>query len=487
MKNRTLVLVVVILFALTQYAGLVPLRAGYNQQVGQEKYPTDSKHMLSSSTWLSGWDFRKAHVITGSAGAGTNYQIEIIVRYGSGSDSGPNVYCNHNCQPSFDDVRFTGDDGVSLLHSWREEVVASDHAVFWVKITDDLSSDVSIYVYYGNPTAVNTNAGDSTFIFFDDFESGVFDLGKWENPGDWQIVTTNVRDGSYAAYCHANASHPTLLCNLTSKNLNYGFTLHVWFRFGANSGLTGVYPGLFRSSTGQQVCSVMVYCDLFCYNHGGGPYLWPGSSLVYSKVYYRMELGFDFQSNKQRCWENRSSIGQLDLWDVLGHSVSRIIYYCPAAGNYSGGDMWLDNCYIRKWIPSEPQHGAWGVEVMLRLSHPADVQMNETDTGQSITWILSGSYPVSYQVRRNGTLIASGPWNSTGEHITVSLNGIVPGVHVYNATIIDFGGDSASDIVVVTVDRVSGLWQASGTMIVITVGALAVIVVLSGLICRLRR
>ena len=149
--------------------------------------------------------------------------------------------------------------------------------------------------------------------------------------------------------------------------------------------------------------------------------------------------------------------------------------------------MWLDNCYIRKWIPSEPQHGAWGVEVMLGLSHPADVHMNETDTGQSITWVLSGSYPVSYQVRRNGTLIASGPWNSTGEHITVSLNGIVPGVHVYNATIIDFGGDSAGDIVVVTVDRVPGLWQAGGTMIVITVGALAVIVVLSGLICRLRR
>ena len=198
-KKRTLVSVVVILFALTQYAGLVPLRAGYNQQVGQQKYPTDSKHVLSSPNWLSGWSFRKAHVITGSAGAGTNYQIEIVAHYGSGSDSGPDVYCNHNCQPSFEDIRFTADDGVSLLHFWREEALASDHAVFWVKITDDLSSDVSIYVYYGNPTAMSTNGGDSTFIFFDDFESGVFDPAKWENPGDWQIVTTDVRDGSYAA------------------------------------------------------------------------------------------------------------------------------------------------------------------------------------------------------------------------------------------------------------------------------------------------
>ena len=55
----------------------------------------------------------------------------------------------------------------------------------------------------------------------------------------------------------------------------------------------------------------------------GAPICGLAASLVYSKVYYRMELGFDFQNNKQRCWENRSSIGQLDLWDVLGHPVSQ--------------------------------------------------------------------------------------------------------------------------------------------------------------------
>lgn len=139
-NSRHFFLVIVSMFLFVQCAALIPIYAGQSSSAYSERNGLAPKARESlSSSWLSGWNFRKAHAIIGSAGAGTNYQIEIITHYGSGNDSGPDVYCNHNCQPSFDDIRFTGDDGVSLLHFWREEAVSSNHAVFWVRVPENLS------------------------------------------------------------------------------------------------------------------------------------------------------------------------------------------------------------------------------------------------------------------------------------------------------------------------------------------------------------
>ena len=491
-KRSNLVVVVVLIFTLTQYAGLAPIRAEYHGSTVEEDNRTHSngKQMLSSSSWLSGWEFRKAHLITGSAGAGNNYQVKIVVHYGPGSDSWADVYCNHNCQSNFGDIRFTADDGISLLHFWREEVVASDHAVFWVQITGNLSLDVSIYVYYGNPTAVSTTNGDATFIFFDDFESGAFNPSKWEDPGEWQIVNTSVHDGLYAAYCNDWAHNQTLWCNLTSKNLNNGFILHVWTRSGA-VGQIGACPGDFMSSAGHEVRSVVFYNGQFCYQQQLNPTPWPANNGVSESTYYRIEVGLDFQDSIQRCWKNGNYMGEVELHDiyygVLYSGVTGITCYSPRPGVWGGQNLYLDDCYIRKWIPNEPQHGPWGLEQgFLDISHPADVHMNETDTGRSITWVLSGLHPADFEVRRNSTLVASGPWNSTGEHITVSLDGLSPGAHEYNATIVGGGGNTVSDVVLVTVDRVSVEPQASWTTISITIGCLAVIVILLGLIYRSR-
>jgi len=71
--------------------------------------------------WLSGWQYRKSHVIESASGAGTNYQVRIKVHYGSGTDSGEDVYLNSHCRTDFGDVRFTDDDGVTLLDYWIEE------------------------------------------------------------------------------------------------------------------------------------------------------------------------------------------------------------------------------------------------------------------------------------------------------------------------------------------------------------------------------
>ena len=592
MSGRHVLFLVVFLSLMVQCTLILPSPLGCPLDLSSPDNDTipQARQSLSSS-WLLGWSFRKSHTIEGSAGAGTDYQIRIVAHYGSGNDSGDDVYLDYKSRIDFDDIRFTDGDGLTLLHYWMEEVAVSDHAVFWVRIGGNLNYTVDIYVYYGNDACSSISNGSATFVFFDDFESGVLSPAKWEDPGDWQIVETNVKHGSYAAYCVAMAPELTLWCNLTSKNLNYGFMLHVWARFGALSGSAG-YPELFRDSDGEQVYSVMVYYGQYCYDHvGSNPTPWPANNTVSSNTYYRTELGVDFQNNKQRCWKSGSYMGEIDLKDISGGSVTEIIYYGPASGYHDGEDVWIDDCLIRKWILDEPRHGAWGTEetgtriddsppvlqglpdrdieagslgnalvwtpadaspssyelyvdgsktrtglwnhtgeaiaadldalllvahnytlvvydssmrsardtVIVTvvdttppvINHLLDIRMNETDTGLSIVWIPSDLYPASWEVRLNGTVIVSGAWNSTGEEIVVSLDGLDPGTYVYSITVTDMGGNSEHDVIVVTVERVPDWWEVFGPFgsvtVIITIGSLAVIVIFAALIFRIRK
>src|SRR3990172_2261025 len=120
-------------------------------------------------TWLTGWSHRKSHVINSATDAGTDYQVKITAHYGSGSDGDDDFYCDSNCKTDFGDIRFTSSDGSTLLSYWMESKTDSDNAVFWVKVTDDLSTTArTIYVYYGKSDATTTSNGGNTFIWFDD-------------------------------------------------------------------------------------------------------------------------------------------------------------------------------------------------------------------------------------------------------------------------------------------------------------------------------
>ena len=126
--------------------------------------------------WLTGWSCRKSHTIDPATGAGQDYQIRVVVHFGSGTDDGENVYLLGWPKTDFGDVRFTDNNGVTLLKYWIEKKVDGDYAVMWVKVNDDLGVyPVKIYIYYYADEIAEDN-GVATFIFFDDFE---VDLSKW--------------------------------------------------------------------------------------------------------------------------------------------------------------------------------------------------------------------------------------------------------------------------------------------------------------------
>ena len=128
--------------------------------------------------------YHKPFAVSSALGAGSDYQVKLIVHYGSGVDSGNVFYLDGNCRSDFGDVRFVGSDGATFLSYWMENMVPGGSATFWVKINDDLSSSSSTnYVYYGNSGYSSASDGVATFILFDDFGGSSLNSALWEPYG----------------------------------------------------------------------------------------------------------------------------------------------------------------------------------------------------------------------------------------------------------------------------------------------------------------
>jgi hypothetical protein len=126
--------------------------------------------------WLGeGWAKRKVHSVTPGAGAGTNYQIRLHLYWGSGVDSGEDVYLGGFSQANFGDLRFTRADGTTEHDYWIQSKTDGVEAVVWVEIADSLETNAqSLYVYYANPSVVSTSNITNTFV---DVIPGV--VGAW--------------------------------------------------------------------------------------------------------------------------------------------------------------------------------------------------------------------------------------------------------------------------------------------------------------------
>lgn len=124
--------------------------------------------------WLDGWSHRVSHTINGKPSVESFYQVPIVVRYAAGTHTetaigdinAPVLYVNGISQASFSDIRFTADDGVTLLPYWMEEKTDADEALFWVRLPS-LTTDRTIYIYFGNAIAGSLSDGEATFAFFD--------------------------------------------------------------------------------------------------------------------------------------------------------------------------------------------------------------------------------------------------------------------------------------------------------------------------------
>jgi hypothetical protein len=307
--------------------------------------------------WLDGWNYRKNHVIANATGAGTNYQIKIAVNYGNGSDSGDTVFVDGKCQSDFDDIRFTAADGLTELDYWRMTKTDSISAIFWVEISDDLSSSNStVYVYYGNPTVTYTEDytdeqhGENTFLFFDNFDDGSYS-------SKWTLQGGSVTEENGVLKFNTGGTAPLVESIFeTSENVSACIEADVLWD-------SGTYFNAFigwHMPTGNWSATTLGY---LCYTHQNDWELckrpgWTrldGIDKSFTKDVWH-HLRCYYEQNYQECdYDYTSTLTASDTSATSGKlKLGEYIQYPEP--------VWWNYIFVRNWIPLEPTQTTWGPE-----------------------------------------------------------------------------------------------------------------------------
>lgn len=139
--------------------------------------------------------------ITGQAGAGTDYTIKLEVHAGSGSNAAGVIYLENKCFNFPVDIVPT-DTSLNPLAFWySNDTGDSTTKYFYIKVTDDLDSNQSIYLWFGKYNASDLRSGADTFIEFDDFS-----VSHW-----WRYSGNPINEPT-----DLSATHTTIQTSVTS-------------------------------------------------------------------------------------------------------------------------------------------------------------------------------------------------------------------------------------------------------------------------------
>lgn len=331
MRKRSFILLA---FLLALYIGPLILAPSYASLTTPTEQNMNKDFSLSSEPWLMGWAKRKQINITGSNGAGANYQVNLTVTYDS------------DMQNDFDDVRFTDDNKITELYYWLEDYTASTSAEFWVNVTDDLDSNQTIYMYYDNDGVSTTSSGPDTFIFFDDFELN--DFSRWTSAqADWSVSTIQKKHGTYSARGDSSAVNRVLL---QTQSISSGVMFHTWsFHEDQVSEGSQTYP--FSSTVG-----FIGYTDANDIVYNNGTTYFYEENAITTSVWYEYEIGWStagqgtfYRDGVEKNTVTISATSPLPNIRALVDTVTSV-------------DFYLDDYYIRKWIKVEPAFDAIGSE-----------------------------------------------------------------------------------------------------------------------------
>lgn len=347
---------------------------------------------MAGENWLTGWDYRKSHLITASAGAGTGYQVGIKVYKTTGTDGTETVngvtmgkvYVGSDCLDNFNDIRFTDDDGDTLLDFWLDPdyLVSATSAVFWVEVKDTLESNATIYVYYGNSGAASASNGANTFLLFDHFDDTSLDVALWtEFEYGGGTVTepagTDVLLDVAPGVTNQNAGIQTV------ATFTNGVAMLAKRKQAADNGYyigmsLGAGPMLDDAGGIASLWQLSLRAGYWCrhYNKGGD------SSEIYENPTPKgAPAGLTTANvnggtcNVYAIWEMRyDENGKID-WRIDGTSkasatdttfLTTAKYFLVNQGSYNGGaygsDTSVDYVIVRKLIATEPAHSTWGDE-----------------------------------------------------------------------------------------------------------------------------
>jgi hypothetical protein len=301
--------------------------------------------------WLTGWTYRKQHIITNSsASAGTGYQTQIVVNSSSLVTTNGTDIVNENGHAKVDwtDVRFTASDGSTLLSAYNETQNATS-VTCWVKITDTLTAaNATIYVYYGNSGASAYWSGDNTFLFFDYIpaDGGTLNTTKWVISGTVSIASNQLK-------CSGDGGNNYAIQNSTTYPY---FTNNVAARLSGRLDVTGagnyIYMGLTHDNTFSTGC---VYPDS------------PSGALTINTTGFTNTADsavttdhiFDVE------WISSTSAQYIKDGSTLATHTTYVSSVSMGFGDNAisqNDHTYLNWGFIRKYFSPEPSHGGWGPE-----------------------------------------------------------------------------------------------------------------------------
>lgn len=125
------------------------LRYDHIQMPSDDWYQID--YVANDTTLLLSLPYRDANAIGESYSMRhVAYVLPITVHYGSGTDSGDDVYLT-DCYVDFTDIYFTEEDHTTLIPYYRFSYTDSDQAVFYVRFPSVEGTDV-FNIHWGDPS-----------------------------------------------------------------------------------------------------------------------------------------------------------------------------------------------------------------------------------------------------------------------------------------------------------------------------------------------
>src|SRR3972149_2452882 len=99
-------------------------------------------------SWLQNWNKRKSKTINGTtAGVQTNYPLQLTINKSTGTDTATTVFLGSNVKDDFSDIRFTSQDGITILNYYIESSTPGVSAVVWVSIPNMSASPGTTLIY----------------------------------------------------------------------------------------------------------------------------------------------------------------------------------------------------------------------------------------------------------------------------------------------------------------------------------------------------
>ncbi|MFA5053290.1 MAG: DUF2341 domain-containing protein [Parcubacteria group bacterium] len=278
--------------------------------------------------WLTGWRYRKSITLSRASGAVTDYQMKLLVGESSGA-TGEDVDCNSHILSDFDDLRFTSDDGTTLLDYWIESITGTTPnrlATVWIEFGTIGTGATTFYMYYGKASASVVSNGTNTFVVYDDMETDGWTAS--ENKADFT-----------ESWSEAAAHTPTHSYLISFPSSTVG-----------NAGNYGRYTKTIDVGTGNRAM-VLFARD----SRTGTTGYWYKEVYVGGTRYYRADVGADAVNAFL-------STGELDISVKTGsQSVYFQMIIAATISNVSIISYW-DTLYIIKKEPTGPAWGSWGSE-----------------------------------------------------------------------------------------------------------------------------